>query len=304
MPDDPAAPADLAVLDPRITAGVVHANDVEVHYLEAGTGPLALLLHGFPDTARTWRHLLPALAGAGYHAVAPWLRGYAPSSVPADGRYQRGVIAQDACALHDALGDGSSAVLIGHDWGALAGYTATAWQPDRWSSLVALALPPMSSLLAGFMSYTQLRRSWYMFFFQSPMADAAVPADDLAFIDGLWADWSPGYDASDDLPAVKDALRAPENLTAALGYYRATLGDGYNDPALAEADNAGFLPTPVRTLYLHGADDGCMGVEMVTDLSPHLPVEGSRVEIVPGTGHFLQLEDPATVNGLILDFLS
>ncbi len=192
---DPGAP-----LDPRITEGVVQANGVDVHYLEAGSGPLALLLHGFPDSAHTWRHLLPALADAGYHAVAPWLRGYAPTSVPADGRYQVGVLAQDVCALHDALGDGSPAVLIGHDWGALAGYTAAGSQPERWSSFTALAVPPLGSLLAGFTSYTQLRRSWYMFFFQSPLADGAVAADDLAFIDRLWADWSPGFDAAAELP--------------------------------------------------------------------------------------------------------
>ena len=73
-----------------ITEGRVTANDVEFAYLEAGSGPLALCLHGFPDSAWTWRHLLPALADAGFRAVAPFLRGYAPTAVPADGRYQTG----------------------------------------------------------------------------------------------------------------------------------------------------------------------------------------------------------------------
>ncbi len=84
----------------------MRANDVEFSYLEAGpqSGPLALCLHGFPDSAHTWRHLLPALGDAGYHAVAPWMRGYAPTAIPADGRYQTGALATDACALHDALG--------------------------------------------------------------------------------------------------------------------------------------------------------------------------------------------------------
>lgn len=292
-----------APLDPRITEGSVEANGVDFHYLEAGEGPLALLLHGFPDSAHTWRHLLPALADAGYHAVAPWLRGYAPTSVPPDGRYQVGALAQDAAALHDALGDGSPAVLVGHDWGAIATYTAVGWQPERWRTAVTLAVPPLGSVMAGFLSYSQLRRSWYMFFFQSPLSDLAVAADDLAFIDRLWADWSPGYDGSADLPHVKDALRDPANLSAALGYYRAMLGEGLKDPALDEVDAAGFTPSPVRTLYLHGADDGCMGAELVGDLSAFFPVEGSRTQIVPGTGHFLQLEDPDTVNHLILDFL-
>ena len=84
--------------------GRITANDVEFAYLETGTGPLALCLHGFPDSAWTYRFLLPALADAGFRAVAPWMRGYAPTSIPADGRYQTGVLALDALALHEALG--------------------------------------------------------------------------------------------------------------------------------------------------------------------------------------------------------
>ena len=91
----------------------------------------------------------------------------------------------------------------------------------------------------AFFSYDQLQRSWYMFFFQSPLADMAVPMDDLAFIDRLWADWSPGYDAADDLAHVKDALRDPANLTAALGYYRATLGAGARTRRLDAIEAAG-----------------------------------------------------------------
>src|ERR1700730_10721104 len=98
----------------------VRANELEFALIEAGSGPLVLCLHGFPDTAHTWRHLLPELAGAGYHAVAPWMRGYAPTGIPADGCYQTGALATDACALHDALGGDGRAVLIGHDWGAAA----------------------------------------------------------------------------------------------------------------------------------------------------------------------------------------
>ena len=100
--------------------GRVTANGVDFAYLACGSGPLALCLHGFPDSAHTWRHLLPMLAEAGFRAVAPFMRGYAPSSVPPDGRYQTGVLAADALALHDALGAEQQAVIIGHDWGAVA----------------------------------------------------------------------------------------------------------------------------------------------------------------------------------------
>jgi pimeloyl-ACP methyl ester carboxylesterase len=115
-----------------ITEGRTTANGLEFAYLEAGAGPLALCLHGFPDSAWTWRHLLPALADAGFHAVAPFLRGYAPTAVPADGRYQTAVLALDAIGLHAALGGDDRAVLIGHDWGAIATYVAANHEPERW----------------------------------------------------------------------------------------------------------------------------------------------------------------------------
>jgi pimeloyl-ACP methyl ester carboxylesterase len=126
----------------EIKASTVWANGLEFGLLEAGRGPLALCLHGFPDTARTWRYLLPELAAAGFRAVAPFMRGYAPTAVPDDGRYSVGALAGDAGALHEVLGGDGRAVLIGHDWGAEAAYAAGALAPDRWRRLVTLAVPP------------------------------------------------------------------------------------------------------------------------------------------------------------------
>jgi pimeloyl-ACP methyl ester carboxylesterase len=232
-------------------AGTVTVNDVELAYLEAGgDGPLALCLHGFPDSAQTWRHLLPRLADAGYRAVAPFMRGYAPSAVPADGRYQSAVLALDAIALHDAFGGGSDAVIIGHDWGALATHLAAAHTPDRWSRVVTMAVPPGGAVGEAFLGNpAQLKRSWYMFFFQHPLADVAVPANDLAFIEQLWRDWSPGFDATEELVHVKAALRDPAHLQAALGYYRATIGTGFQDPSLADIQRSPWpcLPSPACT---------------------------------------------------------
>ncbi len=142
-----------------------------------------------------------------------------------------------------------------------------------------------------------------MFFFQHPFSDMVVPANDLAFIDMLWADWSPGHDASDDVPHVKDALRDPANLAAALGYYRATLGAGYNDPALADVQAAGQLDPPQPTLYLHGADDGCIGAEVAEVAAAQAP-ENIAVGIIDGCGHFLHVERPDVVNDEIMEFLS
>jgi len=234
------------------------------------------------------------------------LRGYAPTTVPADGHYQPGMLALDACALHEAFGAGDDAVLIGHDWGALAAYSAVHHPTVRWRRLVTMAVPPPPTLTSAFFSYEQLRKSWYMFFFQSPLADMAVPMDDLAFIDRLWADWSPGYDATEDLPHVKDALRDPANLAAAIGYYRATLGGVglTDDPTVVALQSAANGAPPLPALYLHGATDGCMGADLAGLAGDALTHEGSRVEIVEGGGHFLHVERPDAVNALVLDFLA
>ena len=284
--------------------GRVTVNDVDLVYLSLGPedGPLALCLHGFPDSAWTWRFLAPELASAGFRVVAPFLRGYAPSAVPADGRFQSGALSLDALALHTALGGDGSAVLIGHDWGALAAYGAASGGPERWRKVVAAAVPPALDLQRLF-SYDQVKRSFYFFVFQWPMAEMIVGADDLRFIDGLWADWSPGYDASEDVPRVKDCLRDPAHLTAAIGYYRAALGALPQDPALADLQAATGQPPPQPTLYLHGTDDGCMAASLADGVADVL-APGSRVELLPGTGHFLHLERPDVVNEAILDFVS
>lgn len=285
----------------------VNQSDVvgqgRTHWLEWGPadGPLALCVHGFPDSPHTYRHLGPVLAEAGYRVVAPWLRGYAPAAVPDDGNYHVSALVGDVLALVDHLG-ADDPVFVGHDWGAIIGYATVASKPDRFARLVTMAVPPLGTVMAGFLTFAQIRRSWYMFVFQHALAEAIVAAEDLAFIDGLWAEWSPGYAAADDVAHVKDALRDPANLTAALGYYRAMLGP--DQSRATDVDAATMLPSPVPTLYLHGANDGCMGAELVDGAAASLPTPGSRAEILGGVGHFAHLEDPARVNGLIAEFLS
>ena len=291
-----------------LTEGRVLASGLQFGYLADGpeSGPLALCLHGFPDSAWTWDRLLPRLADAGYRAVAPFLRGYAPTEIPADGLYQPGAVASDANSLHEALGGNGDAVLIGHDWGALASYAAAGSAPERWRRLVAAAVPPPATIAQAFFAYDQLHLSWYMFFFQSPLAEMAVAMDDLAFIDRLWADWSPGFDApaSHYVAKAKDCMRDPANLLAALSFYRATLGTGARSPELDALEAVGGAPLPLPVLYLHGADDGCMSSTFVDDgILASFPAEGSRVEVVGDAGHFLQIEQPDVVNDLIVSFV-
>jgi pimeloyl-ACP methyl ester carboxylesterase len=283
-------------------------NGLDVAYLEAGPadGPLALCLHGFPDHAPTWEQLLPELAAAGYHAVAPWLRGYAPTGLAPDGNYQTASAALDAIALADALAPDGDAVLVGHDWGALIGYTTVAHRPDRFSKLAALAVPHPAAIGGMFTSPEQLKRSFYIFLFQTPFAELAVTNDDFAFIDFLWRTWSPGHEPTAEfMRELKDTLGSPGSTDAAIAYYRAMLGTTPPDPALQEVTDATFTPITVPTLYLHGADDGCMGVELVqADELPLFFPAGIDAQVVPASGHFLHLDQPEDVNRRILEFLS
>jgi pimeloyl-ACP methyl ester carboxylesterase len=290
-----------------ITQHSISANDLNISYFAAGLdndGPLVICLHGFPDSAHTWRHLLPRLADAGYRAVAPFLRGYAPTEVPTDGRFQTAASAMDALALRDALGGGADSVIIGHDWGAVITHIAANVRPDAFAKVVTMAVPPGNAVGVAFLSnVAQIKRSWYMFFFQHPFADFVVGANDLAYIDMLWADWSPGFDATEELALLKPSLRDPANLQAALGFYRATLGAGYNDPALQSAQDMSSTIPPQPLLYLHGRTDGCMGAEVAEFAAAEL-TSNARAHFVDGAGHFLHLEKPNEVNDIILSFLA
>jgi pimeloyl-ACP methyl ester carboxylesterase len=282
----------------------VTVNGITFSYLEAGSpkGALALCLHGFPDSAHTWRHLLPVLADAGYHAVAPWMRGYAPTEIPGDGIYQVGALAVDASALHEAFGGDGRAVLIGHDWGAYATYGAASLHPERWRRVVTMAVPPLASSVKSFFTYAQMKRSFYVFLFQTAIAEMAVCADDYEFLDGLWADWSPGYDAAWDVARVKESIGDPDNLSAAIGYYRAVFDPTRHSPVYDEAQVASASTPPQPTMYLHGADDGCMAIDAIGDVRALLS-EGSEQVTIERAGHFLHLEQPDVVRAHVTRFL-
>ena len=166
-----------------------------------------------------------------------------------------------------------------------------------------MAVPPLGAMAEAFFDYRQIKRSFYMFFFQMPMADAAVATGDLAFIEGLWSDWTgKGYDFSEDLAHVRDCLREPENLAAALGYYRALFDPSRQAPELSAEQAASTVASPHPTLYLHGTEDRALGAELVGGTGALLAA-GSEVQMVEGANHFLHLEQPDTVNDRVLAFL-
>jgi pimeloyl-ACP methyl ester carboxylesterase len=173
--------------------------------------------------------------------------------------------------------------LIGHDWGAEAAYGAAAFAPDRWRRLVTLAVPPAALDEVLFSDYDQLKRSFYLFMFRDPagFAETVVARDDLAFLDKLWRDWSPGFQPGEHLARVRDCLRQPANLAAALGYYRAT----------ADQEAAG-RQAPQPTLYLHGARNGCIGVDLVRD-AERLLAPSSRMIVIDEAATSCTWKNPA-----------
>jgi pimeloyl-ACP methyl ester carboxylesterase len=244
-------------------------------------GPLVVALHGFPDTAWTWRHLGPHLAELGWRVVAPHLRGY---------------------AVHDRLGGDDRAVLVGHDWGAIAANALNGHDASPFAGAVTLAVPPLSAM-AGFdarLMLRQARNSWYVVFNQLPLLPERAQ-DRL--IRKLWRDWSPGYDAREDLRHVLAAVSAPERRSAPIANYRAmarpwTVPEAYR-PWQATLD---ALPTH-PLLYLHGADDGCLDARYAAKAAATLP-DLAEVVVVPDAGHFLQLEQPDVVNAAIAEFVA
>jgi pimeloyl-ACP methyl ester carboxylesterase len=272
--------------------------------LEAGSGPVVLLLHGFPDHPRTFRHQLPALAAAGFRAVAPYMRGYGPGGPPADGRYDVAALAEDAVALLDAL-DAPEACVFGHDWGAMAAYFTALAAGGRVRRLATAAVPYGPSFMRALADdYVQQKRSWYMVFFQHAFAEKAVAANDFAFLERLWRDWSPGYTLpAEEMAALKDTFRRPGVLQSALGYYRATMAPVFDDPAAAEALSAISMPIDVPAMVVHGADDGCIGVDLLAGMADYFP-RGLRTEIVPNAGHFVHQEQPEVVNRLLVSFFA
>ena len=262
-------------------------------YLAEGAldAPVVLCLHGFPDHAPSFGPLMSHLAAAGYRAVAPWMRGYAPSTPR--GPYHVDQLADDVVAIAAELSPLQPVRVLGHDWGAVATYQALSKAPERFAAAVTLSVPhPLAFVDNLRRQPAQLRRSWYMFFFQLPaLPEQVVPRRDFAFVDRLWRAWSPALRLDpNDMAALKQCLTA--SMPAPIEYYRAMAQPPRAARARARQAARRRIATP--TLHLHGGDDGCISPDACRDQGRWF--DGPfRSETICGVGHFMQLEAPAVI---------
>lgn len=255
----------------------VEANGLRFAYLADGSGPLVLLLHGFPDTAHTWDDLRPRLAAQGFRAVSPFMRGYHPSAIP-DRDADQETLARDPLALIAALG-ADDAVVIGHDWGASAAYGAAALGPDRVKKLFVVGIPHPAALKPT------LKKLWGVRHFAAyklPGAPDRFARNDFAALPAICRRWSPTWNPEpEEFDAVRECFANPASLNAAFGYYRKL--SPIPSPSLK-------AKITVPTVVFAGLDDP------IAEPSDYRGAERMFaneyvIEEVPG-GHFMHREHP------------
>ena len=194
----------------------IDANGLRFAYLEEGRGPLVLLLHGFPDTAHTWDHVRPLIAAKGYRAVSPWTRGYAPTAIP-ERDADLETLARDALALIEALGE-TSAIVIGHDWGAGTAYAAASLDPARVTKLFVIGIPHTATVRPGPLMLWKVR---HFLAYKWRGAARRFAKDDFAALPAIYKRWSPAWTPDpEEFAAIRETFRDPASLDAAFGYYR------------------------------------------------------------------------------------
>jgi len=287
---------------------VVSTPQLEIAYDERhpGNPDVVVLLHGFPDDARTWDALRARPALARKRTIAPWLRGFgatrfrdanAPRVAPAH------VLARDVIDLLDALGI-ARCMLIGHDWGARAAYGVAVLAPERVEQLVALSVGYGTNVPGQAMSVEQIHAYWYQWYFATPRGEATLRNDRRAFCRYLWSVWSPTWNvAPDDYERTADAFENPDFVEIVLHSYRhrwgfMPAGDGaVND----EAKLAALPRIDVPTLVVHGDADGATLLEATADRERSFGARYDRL-VLPGVGHFVQREAPGLLDTAIAVF--
>jgi len=289
------------LIEPPMQDGWRHrearVNGVRLHYVEAGSGPLVLLLHGFPEFWYSWRHQITPLAGAGFHVLAPDLRGYNLSDKPAGvAAYRIEVLLEDIRALIYHAGR-EKATVVGHDWGGVLAWHLAMHNPQVVERLVILNAPHPAAYRRELRSWRQLLRSWYVFLFQVPgLPEQIFTAGDFDLLDRLLRHQPVHAQAftAEDVRHYKQALTRPGALTAALNYYRALRDPAHRTPR----DDA---PIPVPTLLLWGERDAYLSPRLTEGLRQWVP--NLSVVRFPDVSHWIQNDAPDRVNRLLLDFL-
>lgn len=278
----------------------IKVGDIRLAIMSDGDGDPVLLLHGFPELAYSWRHQLPALAAAGYRAIAPDLRGYGASDRPTGvAAYAVPALVGDVVGLIDALGY-KRVHLVGHDWGGGLAWATAALHPDRVRSLVIANAPhPVASAEARRDDAAQRAKSWYMLLFQFVgVAESWLSNDDFRNLrEMVFENAAPGTFTPEDVRVYLDAFARDGALTAALNYYRA------NMPAAAWLRPPPQLPeitTP--TMIIWGEADAYLGLGLL-DRSVTKVAGPVRVERLGGVSHWVQQDAPDAVNALLIDWL-
>lgn len=274
----------------------VDAGEITLGIREAGAGTPVILLHGFPENGHSWRHQLPALAEAGYHAVAPDLRGYGASDAPEGAvEYAFPKIMADVVGLLDAL-DARDAHIVGHDWGGSIAWALAARAPERVRSLVILNSPhPVASAECRQLPEQQ-QKSWYMLLFQFVgVAEQWLLGDDQANLRRFVFDTAaPGTFSDGDRSVFCDALMRPGRMTAALNYYRANI-----PPENWLKPPPDMPAVTVPTTIIWGEADAYMG-DVLLERSITKVTGPLHVERLPGVSHWVQQEVPDEVNRILL----
>jgi pimeloyl-ACP methyl ester carboxylesterase len=299
VPEDrPLVEDSVVLVDGPWTHRDINANGIRFHIAEAGTGPLVLLLHGFPEFWWSWRHQLVGLADAGFHVVAPDLRGYGASDKPPRG-YDAPTLAADVAGMIRALGE-RDAVVVGHDWGGHLAWSVAALHPGVVRRIAVLSIPHPLRWFQAIRDGGQRSASGYILRFQAPWApERWIVADDAAHIGDILHHWGgPTFPDAETERRCREAIQILLTPNRALEYYRwsvrsTTRTDGRRyRRAMAE-------PITVPTLQLHGALDACI-LPRTAQGSGQYVAAPYEWRLLDDVGHFPHQEAPDLVTGELL----